>query len=46
MRLSGRGGCSMKQRELALLYLQKAAEDEDLLDEVLSSPRVSDGAWR
>lgn len=34
----------MKPRELALLYLQKAAEDEDLIDEVLSSSRVSDGA--
>jgi len=34
----------MKPHELALLYLQKAAEDEALLDEVLTSPRVSDGA--
>jgi HEPN domain-containing protein len=34
----------MKQHELALLYLNKAAEDEALLDEVITSPRVSDTA--
>ncbi|MCL4501014.1 MAG: HEPN domain-containing protein [Deltaproteobacteria bacterium] len=34
----------MKRRELALLYLQKAAEDEALVDEVLDSPRVNDSA--
>lgn len=32
----------MRQHEQALLYLQKALEDEVLLDEVLASPRVSD----
>jgi hypothetical protein len=32
----------MKQHEQALLYLQKAAEDEVLLDEVLDSIRISD----
>ena len=32
----------MKQREQALLLLNKAAEDEALLDEVLESERVSD----
>jgi HEPN domain-containing protein len=32
----------MKQREQAWLYLQKAKEDEALLDEVLDSPRISD----
>ena len=32
----------MKQRELAFLYLQKAAEDEALIAEVLESPRISD----
>jgi len=32
----------MKKHDQALLYLQKAAEDEALLDEVLHSPRVSD----
>ena len=32
----------MKRREQALLFLKKATEDEALLDEVLSSPRVSD----
>jgi HEPN domain-containing protein len=32
----------MRQHEQALLYLNKAAEDEVLLDEVLASPRVSD----
>ena len=32
----------MRQHEPALLYLNKAAEDEVLLDEVLASPRVSD----
>lgn len=35
-------GCCMKQHEQALLYLQKAAEDEVLLDEVLDSIRISD----
>ncbi|MDI6853868.1 MAG: HEPN domain-containing protein [Deltaproteobacteria bacterium] len=34
----------MKQSELALLYLRKAAEDEALIDEVIASPRVSDAA--
>jgi HEPN domain-containing protein len=34
----------MKQHEQALLYLQKAAEDEVLLDEVIESARVSDAA--
>ncbi len=32
----------MKRHEQALLFLKKAAEDEALLDEVLSSPRISD----
>jgi HEPN domain-containing protein len=32
----------MKQHEQAQLYLQKAEEDEALLDEVLNSPRISD----
>lgn len=32
----------MKPREQALLFLRKAEEDENLLDEVLASPRVSD----
>lgn len=32
----------MKLPEQALLYLDKAAEDEVLVDEVISSPRVSD----
>jgi HEPN domain-containing protein len=32
----------MKQRELAFLYLQKAAEDEALIAEVLESPHISD----
>jgi len=32
----------MKQHEQALLFLRKAAEDEALLDEVLTSDRVSD----
>ncbi len=32
----------MKQREQALLLSRKAAQDEALLDEVLSSDRVSD----
>ncbi len=32
----------MKQHEQALQFLKKAAEDEALLDEVLTSPRVSD----
>lgn len=32
----------MKQREQALLLLKKAAQDEALLDEVLTSNRVSD----
>lgn len=32
----------MKRHEQALLYLNKAREDEALLDEVLNSPRVSD----
>ena len=32
----------MKRREQALLFLKKAAEDEALLDEVLSSRRISD----
>jgi len=32
----------MKQHELAFLYLQKAAEDEALLAEVLESPQISD----
>jgi HEPN domain-containing protein len=32
----------MRQHEQALLYLNKAAEDGVLLDEVLASPRVSD----
>lgn len=32
----------MKQREQALLLLRKAREDEDLLLEIQSSPRVSD----
>ena len=32
----------MKLHEQALLYLDKAAEDEVLVDEVISSPRVSD----
>ena len=34
----------MKQHELALLYMQKAAEDEALIDEVIDSERVSDAA--
>jgi hypothetical protein len=34
----------MKQHEQARLYLQKASEDEVLLDEVIESPRVSDAA--
>ena len=32
----------MKQHDQAWLYLQKAKEDEVLLDEVLDSPRISD----
>lgn len=32
----------MRQREQAQLYLKKAAEDENLLDEVIESDRVSD----
>jgi len=32
----------MKQRELAFLYLQKAAEDEALIAEVLESHHISD----
>ncbi len=32
----------MKLHEQALLYLDKAAEDEVLVDEVIVSPRVSD----
>jgi HEPN domain-containing protein len=32
----------MKQHEQAGLYLQKAAEDEALLDEVMESTRISD----
>jgi HEPN domain-containing protein len=32
----------MKLHEQALLYLDKAAEDEVLVDEVIASPRVSD----
>jgi HEPN domain-containing protein len=32
----------MKQREQALLLLRKAAQDETLLDEVLTSDQVSD----
>jgi HEPN domain-containing protein len=32
----------MKGHEQALLFLKKAAEDEVLLDEVLTSPRVTD----
>lgn len=32
----------MKRHEQALLFLKKAAEDEALLDEVLSSSRISD----
>jgi len=32
----------MKRRERALLLLRKAAQDEALLDEVLSSDQVSD----
>lgn len=32
----------MKRREQARLFLRKAEEDENLLDEVLNSPRVSD----
>ena len=32
----------MKLREQAMLFLKKAAEDENLLDEVLSSEQVSD----
>ncbi len=32
----------MRRREQALLFLKKAAEDEALLDEVLSSRRISD----
>ena len=42
MKLPGKDGCCMRQHEPALLYLNKAAEDEVLLDEVLASPRVSD----
>ena len=34
----------MKQPEQARLYLQKASEDEALLDEVIESARVSDAA--
>ncbi len=32
----------MKRREQALLFLRKAAQDEALLDEVLTSERVGD----
>jgi len=32
----------MRRREQALLYLKKATEDENLLDEVIGSDRVSD----
>jgi HEPN domain-containing protein len=32
----------MKRHEQALLFLEKAAEDETLVDEVLASSRVSD----
>ena len=32
----------MKRREQALLLLRKAAQDEALLDEVLTSDQVSD----
>lgn len=32
----------MKNHELALLFLRKAAEDEAIIDEVLHSERVSD----
>jgi len=35
----------MKQHEQALLLLGKAAEDEALLDEVVTSERVSDGVF-
>ncbi len=35
----------MKQREQALLLLNKAAEDEALLAEVLESGRVSDAVF-
>ncbi len=35
----------MKQREQALLLLNKAAEDEALLDEVVESGRVSDAVF-
>lgn len=34
----------MKRHEQARLYLNKAAEDEALLDEVIDSSRVSDAA--
>jgi HEPN domain-containing protein len=34
----------MRQAEQAAIYLERAAEDEVLLDEVLGSPRVSDGS--
>jgi len=34
----------MKRHEQARLYLDKAAEDEALLDEVIDSSRVSDAA--
>lgn len=32
----------MKQREQALLLLRKASQDESLLDQVLTSDKVSD----
>ena len=35
----------MKHLEQALLFLQKAGEDEALLDEVINSKRVSDGTF-
>lgn len=35
----------MKRREQALLLLQKAAEDEALLDEVADSERVSNAVF-
>src|SRR5437016_2974755 len=45
MRRSTRESCSMKQQEQALLFLKKAAEDEALLDAVLTVASVADATF-
>ncbi len=40
--LAKAGFSTMKLHEQALLFLRKAAEDEAIIDEVLTSERVSD----